>query len=134
MIEERLPDDLAAIERALRCGPEPDAALGGRVLERVGGELRRARRLAFRQYAAGVAAAVLLVMNLSLSLTAGHRPAVREGPARAACLAEQVRRMDLDLAEDEIDRQCLLMAAGGRLLPLARPCGPPAGEAFSLPF
>ncbi len=123
MTEKRLPHDLETIEQALTGGPAPSPALRARVLARVDDELSRSARRPFRRYAAGVAAAVLLAMNVSLSLTTPAGPVADAPPARTAALAEQLRGMDLGLSEAEIARQCRLMAAGERLLPMGRPYG-----------
>ena len=132
MMNERLPDELEAIERALRDRPQPSASLRCRVIQRVGDELHRSQQLAFWQYAAAVAASVLLVMNVGLSVARVPRTVIHDAPADTAALAEQVRRMELGLSEEEIERQCLLLAAGARLLPMARPYG--SSPKTPLPF
>jgi len=122
-----LPRELMDIERALRAsGVEPDAGLRFAVMSRVRRELADSRRRDFWRYAAGVAAAVLLILNVSLS-------AVRTGPATLAggerpqlrAAVEQVRQIGLELPGQEIVRQCVLMSAGGTLEMYLEPYGPP---------
>jgi anti-sigma-K factor RskA len=123
MNDDELPAELAMIEQAMSSGPRPGSSLRKRVTDRVEMELHRSRRLAFWQYASAIAAAVLLALNFSISVA--HMP--RQNPDMdrnaVAALRDQMGRMQLALSDDEIERQCLLLAAGERLVPSATPYG-----------
>lgn len=129
MTHDDLPPELARIERRLAGGPEPSAALRARVMVQVRDELRRreGQPVGFWQYVAALAAAVLLLANLSLSVTSSSVRVDLGGPDRPGELCEEIAEMGLGLPEAEVRRQCLLLAAGADLLPLARPQGLPAG-------
>lgn len=131
MTHDDLPPELASIERRLTGGPAPSAALRARVTGRVRDELRRGqgRPMGFWQYVGALAAAVLLLANLSLSVTSSSARVDLGGTDRPAELCEEIAEMGLDLPEAEVRRQCLLLAAGAELLPLARPQGSPGGLA-----
>jgi hypothetical protein len=123
MNDDELPAELAMIEQAMSSGPRPSSSLRKRVTDRVQMELHRTRRLAFWQYASAVAAVVLPALNFSISVA--HMP--RQNPDMdrnaATALRDQMGRMQLALSDDEIERQCLLLAAGERLAPSATPYG-----------
>lgn len=123
-----LPPDLAELERELHAGGhEPAPALRDRVMAHVRQELHRSKRLAFWQYASAVAASFLLVLNLSFSAASSSFRAPRLDHNKVTTLCKQVDQMQLGFSADEIKRQCLLMAAGGELVPYRRPYGSAPG-------
>ena len=115
-----LPDDLAELERRLAGRPraEPRPGCRGRVLDAVRRELgwNPAGSGAWR-VAAALAAAVLFVANLHLSLandTSWH-PAPGSGIANLEAGAGRVRRLFPDMPEREVYRHALLLQAGAHL-------------------
>jgi len=100
----------------------PGEAVRDRVLAAVGRELRAAERKQFWQYVAAVAAVFLIAINLSFSAAANtSRPAIGPDNHKLPALREAIRRLDLDLSEEEVARQCILLIAGDELLPMGRP-------------
>lgn len=122
MTDPELPPDLAALERLLadrpRADPPPD--LGPRVL--AAARAARGPRAApgWRAWAA-TAAAVLLGVNLSMSVAANtawdFAPAADPGAFEAA--ADRLRAVAPDLPEAELRRQALLARAAAGLTPTA---------------
>jgi hypothetical protein len=122
--ESDLPPELAALEQTLAAaGPGPDPALRQRVLARVERDLRDAKGADFWHYAAAVAAAFLLLWNVSFSVAYNSPRTTPIDPQQVAALCGQVEKMQLGLSPEEIRRQCLLMAAGSQLVPCMRPYG-----------
>jgi hypothetical protein len=128
MRDDTLPPGLAALERELSgaSGADPPADLRRRVLTAVGEELaarpRRPWRVAF-----AAAAAVLLWVNLSMSVTSNvgwPRDAAIEGD-RLEETARQIRDLVPGLPEGEVYRQALLARAGPRLAPAPAPLPSP---------
>jgi hypothetical protein len=127
MRDDPLPADLAALERELsaRGGAEP-AGLRRRVLAAVGDELAaRPRRWTWR-LALGAAAALLWV-NLSMSVTSnlGRPGGGRLDDDRLQKAARQVQELVPGLPEAEVYRQALLALAGPRLAPAPAPLPSP---------
>ena len=128
-----LPDDLATLEEALRRDrPEPAPVLRDRVMSRVRGELDSSRRTEFRWYLSGVAAVVLLGLNLSMSAVAWSSRAPRLQRPSTAALCEQLDEMQLGIPRDELRGHRLRMAAGQGLAPYPRPCGSASGALVPL--
>lgn len=127
MTGEELPRDLKDIERSLLGGPEPSALLRSRVLDCINEELHRSERMAFWQYAAAVAAACILVINLSLSFAPRHQVSFSAHAGDTGSSAETIRQLQLGLPENEIQRQSVLLAAGEHLTLAARPYGSSTG-------
>ncbi len=127
---ESLPPDLASLELALAASapPLPDMALGHRVLNRTRTELIHSQRREFWAYAAATAACILLALNVTLAVTRGHAIEARLEQPQARELCEQVNQMHLGLSDQDIQRLCILNAAGSRLLSSGRPLGQPAGH------
>ena len=129
--ESRLPNDLADLERRLTSAAtsEPPQALRAKVDRRVRAELAGSGRLEAWQFAAAVAAAILILLNFSLSAVARPRRLDGIDRAKVAWLRAELSDLDLGLSSQEIDRQSLLMAAGDELIPNARPYGSTARQA-----
>jgi hypothetical protein len=124
MTDPELPPDLAALERRLadrpRAGPADD--LGPRLLAATRAALRDgpvdAPTAGWASWAA-LAAAVLVGINLSMSLAADTDWDLTPGvdPAEVAATWERLRAAAPDLPESEFRRQALLARAGARLTP-----------------
>jgi len=135
MREDRLAEDLAAVESALgsRRRPEAGVDLRLRVLAAVRQELARegARpggRLSGWQFAAAAAAVVLVGMNLAMMAGRGGGPDLRwQGENGTASAAGAIARLVPDLPQREARRQALLLRAGRGLAraPALRPTLPP---------
>ena len=123
--ETGMPPEPCRLERALLASrADPDAEMKSRVMSRVGRELAWSRSRDLLQYVAGVAAAVLLMLNLSLSTArtaSPPAPGMEPEQVRAAC--DEVRRLGVDLPGQEIARQCVLLAAGRDLPMYQEPYG-----------
>lgn len=123
MTASDLPDDLARLEAALaaRARPAPSAALRERVLASARRErARSARRMGPWEFAAAVAAVVLVCLNLSMAAVRALPRFAPASPAPEATAA--LARLAPHLGEREARRQALLLAAAGRtaLLPDVR--------------
>jgi hypothetical protein len=115
-----LPPDLAALERELAALGQPGPpALRPRVLAAVGRELRRDGRRPAWRFAAATAAAVLLWVNLSMSVAnnTDWRLAPATEPGQIAATADRLRELAPDLPDAELRRQALLARAGAALAP-----------------
>ena len=121
---DRLPPDLAELERRLLARPavEPAAGLRSRVIEVVQGRLRQDHRARAWQWAAAVLVAVMAGGNLVAA--AGQAAVSGQGfsagevvELRAA--AEQLAAAVPELSEHEALRQVCLLHAGGRVRPVA---------------
>jgi len=121
MSDPELSPKLADLERRLANRPriEPPPNLGPRVLAATQTALRRGT-LTWRAWAA-VAAAVLLGVNLSMSLAAdtdwNFGPTADQGTVKAA--ADRLRTLSPDLPESELRRLTLLTKAASQLIPAA---------------
>src|SRR5262245_7894797 len=123
MIDPELPPDLSALERRLAERPraEPAADLGPRLLAATRAALRHRPvppAAGWRSWAA-LAAAVLVGINLSMSLAADTDWDLAPGvdPAEVAATWNRLRAAAPDLPESELRRQALLAWAGARLTP-----------------
>ena len=128
-----LPADLVAIEQMLRsdsgdCRPsgkcdqsQPSADLCDRIALQVQEELVRSKRNDFWPFAAAVAASVMLLLNVSSSVSQGTIRKPSFDREKFASMYQQVEQMQLGLSDAEIRRQCLLWTAGSELLPLPMP-------------
>jgi hypothetical protein len=123
MTREELPGNLAAIERRLRGAGEPSGALRCRVTARVREELRGAKRLAFWQYAAALAASVMLLLNFGFSTAAVPTQILDMDRSRLTLLREEIRHLNLPLSPGDVRRQCVLLAAADALVPMGTPRG-----------
>ena len=114
-----LPPDLHELERDLagRPRPVPPAALRQRVIGCVRAELRRNGSRNGWTFAAGVAAAVLVWVNLSLSATLatdfGPQPDRPRRPVEK--VAAEIQRLLPGLSDEEARRQAILLQAGSDL-------------------
>jgi hypothetical protein len=123
-----LPPDLAELERLLsrRRRPAPPADLRQRVLAAV----RRASAgevAGFWRFAAGVAAAALLAINLSMSAAGNTDWHLAGEPAPdCAASADRIHEVLPELSEREARRQAVLLRARCYLTPgaPASPSGP----------
>jgi hypothetical protein len=121
-----LPDDLAELERELaaRRAPEPLTGFRPHLLAAVAEELNRfedgnnSRR--FWRFAAVVAAALLLGINLSLSVVNDMDWHLTGGvdPERIAATATKLHELEPDLPEQEAYRQALVLQVAVRMPPL----------------
>jgi hypothetical protein len=122
-----LPPELRQLESALTSSqPEPSPALRQRVLAAVGRELRSSPAAGVWWLAAGVAAAVLLAINFSISAINDMDFGLGGGIGDdVGTTASQIHALLPDWPQRETRRQALLLAAGTCLVP-----GPlaPAGE------
>jgi hypothetical protein len=119
-----LPADLGALERRLatRSGPECPPELRHRILTAVTHELRRAPvggRPGWR-WLVGAAAALLLGINFSTSVVSDMdwQFAERTRPEDIVATARRVQDLVPEMPEREVYRQALLLAAGGRTVPV----------------
>ena len=133
-----LPEDLAELERRLaaRPRPEPSDDLRRRVMDAVRAELAGAsaiplktpRRLSTWEFAAAVAAAVVLALNLAVSgandmdWTGSESESLTPDPATVAAL----RQLMPGLTDDEVRGRWLLMQAGRHLVMAPPPPPSPA--------
>ena len=121
MTDPELPDDLAELERRLAGRPrvEPSAGLGSRVLD-AARTTRRPRPIGdgWRAWAA-LAAAVLVGVNLSMSVAANAdwQLTADVGPEQVDATADRLRAAAPELSERELRRQALLYRAGAGLTP-----------------
>ncbi len=124
--ENGLPDELAELEQELqRETHAPNPALEDKVLADVQQQLRSEQRNDFWQFAAGVAAAVLLVLNLALStsISTGAAPRMKHHVTKSVNI--QLDAKELGLSDKELRRQALLLAACDEMILYARPYGSP---------
>jgi hypothetical protein len=131
MRDDTLPPDLAALERELSAHGQagPSADLRRRVLSSVGEELAdRPRRWSWR-FAFGAAAAVLLWINFSMSVTnnAGWPRDGGYGDDRLQETARRIRDLAPGLPEGEAYRRALLARSAPRLAP------PPLSSPYRIP-
>ncbi|HEY7156202.1 MAG TPA: hypothetical protein VH575_19710 [Gemmataceae bacterium] len=128
-----LPPELLDVERRLaeRARPKPDTAFRRRVLSAMGNERATSRAGRLRQdvwrWAATLAAAVLLSLNLAMSL-ANHRAGPRAERIEGEDIdsaARALRQRHPDLSEREADQLAALMrtapalpASLDRIIPL----------------
>ena len=121
MTDPELPSDLADLERRLADRPraEPSAGLGPRVLGAARLVLRpRPAAASWRSWAA-LAAAVLVGVNLSMSVagSADWRLTASVEPEQVTATADRLRAAAPELPERELRRQALLHRAGAGLTP-----------------
>ena len=121
MNDPELSPELAHLERRLatRSRIEPPPNLGPRVLAATQIALRRETGT-WRAWAA-MAAAVLLGINLSMSVAAdtSWNLGPTADPGAVEAVADRLRALSPDLPEDEIRRLMLLTKAGSQLIPAA---------------
>src|SRR5262249_19274771 len=119
MIDPELPPDLAALERRLAERPraEPSADLRPRLLAATRAALRHRPVDARWRSWGGLAAAVLVGINLSMSLAADTDWQLAPGvdPGEVAATLSRLQAAAPDLPEPELRRQALLAWAGARL-------------------
>ena len=125
-----LPDDLSDLELELtRRRQPPPAGLRNRVMAAVVRELNRPalgeRRAGMWQFAAAVAAAMLLAVNLSMSVANNTEwgPARQIDQQKVAALARRIGGLAPQLPEREPVRQAWLLQSSLHVTPLpaARP-------------
>ena len=120
-----LSPELKALERSLyECGEsenQPSAELRDRIALQVREELARSKRNDFWPFAAAVAASVMLLLNVSSSVSQGSIRKPSFDREKFASMYQQVEQMQLGLSDAEIRRQCLLWTASSELLPLPMP-------------
>ena len=114
-----LPPDLQELERDLagRPRPVPPAALRQRVIGGVRAELRRNGSRNGWTFAAGLAAAVVVWVNLSLSATLATGFGSKRGGTGPPVekVAEQIQQLLPELSDEEARRQAVLLQAGSDL-------------------
>jgi hypothetical protein len=121
MTDPDLPPDLAELERRLAARPrvEPPAGLGPRVRDAARVALRpRPADGGWRSWAA-LAAAVLIGLNLSMSVAGSTdwRLTAAVEPEQVNATADRLRAAAPDLSERELRRQALLYRVGAGLTP-----------------
>lgn len=121
MTDPELPADLAALERRLtdRLRVEPSSGLGPRVLDAARMvQLPRPVAASWRSWAA-LAAAVLVGINLSMSVagSADWRLTAGVEPGQIDATADRLRAAAPELSERELRRLALLYRAGAGLTP-----------------
>jgi hypothetical protein len=126
-MDGELPPDLEELERRLtaRRPTGPPAELRRRVLTAV----RRASgegEGGFWRYVAGVAAAALLAVNLSMSVANNTDWHLRGTPGPSEAGADRAREVVPELSEREARRQAVLLRARSQLTPGAPPRAPTA--------
>jgi len=119
----QLSSELEQLERALanRMLPEASAQLRQRVLADVRSKLRAKRRQTNLQFAAVVAAAALLWMNLSMSATQAtdfgfRRNLMNESSESIETVARQIQQLAPEFSPEEARREAILMRAGSDML------------------
>jgi len=116
MEDEQLSAELEELERDLAGRPraEPSADLRERVIEGVQAELRRRKARNGWAFAAAVAAAALVWINLSLSATLGTDYGPRRVRPRPPVdrMAQQIQQLLPELSDCEALRQAVLLEAG----------------------
>lgn len=115
MPEYPLPAELASLEARLQALPplEDPRELRRRVLEHLADELRVARRIDRWMYAGGVAAAVVLWMNLSW-MASRETSFAYAPPESLQARAEQIERLAPGISQQEALRQAVVMSLGER--------------------
>ncbi|MCY3023922.1 MAG: hypothetical protein NTW87_33505 [Planctomycetota bacterium] len=139
MADDELPPDLRGLEAILASRPGPDAggAVRARILAAVHRELaakERRTRWSFWRFAAGLAALVLLGLNLSSSavhdteFSVGRTAGAQDDQAAVA----QIRDLLPGCSEEEARRHVLLLRARARLVsaPELRHARPGAGDSL----
>jgi hypothetical protein len=128
MTDSDLPPDLAAVEQELSgLDRSPPAALRSRVLAAVRRELRRRARSSTWRFAATIAAAALVGINLSMSVAnnAAWSPPPGIDRDQMEATAASLRRLLPELPEQEIYRQALAaQGASGFVVVPALPSSP----------
>jgi len=129
MEDRQLPEELERIEQELIDRPSlrPPDDLRERVSDAVRAELQRKRPGDRWAFAAAVAAAVVVWINLSLSATQatdcrlswGDRPLAVEAAAR------QIRELLPEVSDREAMRQAILLQSGSNLAWCPNPVGRP---------
>lgn len=120
MEHRQLPPELQQLERDLtaRPLPEPPADLRRRVIGQVRAGVRQERSAARWAFAAALAAAVLVWVNLSLSATQATDYGMRlggQGPP-IGMAARQIQRLLPGISRREALRQATLLQAGSNLV------------------
>jgi hypothetical protein len=118
MSDCQLPEELQRLERVLKERPHegPSAPLRGRVM--AGVQVRRQQSASGWWMAAGVAAAVLIWLNVSLSATNATEgplpPRATHDPLEQ--VARQIQHLVPDLPHEEALRQAALYRSGSALV------------------
>ena len=119
-----LPGDLADLQRQLCADTaEPSYAMKAKVMAGVENELARPQQNDFWQFAAAVAAMVVLLINLSVSIAPISSRVSRGDLRPTESLYGQIEDLQLGLSDREIKRQCMLLAASETIVPYGRPYG-----------
>lgn len=135
MIQGPLPPELAELEQRLACraASQPSDHLRARILQAVARELAQPSmaatpRMSFWSYAASLAAAAILVLNLSLAAS-GNPLAVRPklAPQQTLARANAIRQVAPELSAVETRRMALLLSASESLVAVPLPRGSSAG-------
>jgi hypothetical protein len=127
MNADQSPGEMSEFERRLqdRLVPEATPALRSRIMHSVAQELLRSPgrsrpATGFLSFAAAMAAALLIGLNLSITTTAGVSLDSHVKPTREQTIAsaESLRQISPDLSADEAMRIAIVLQAGGNLKPL----------------
>jgi hypothetical protein len=121
MEHQQLPPELQQLQEELLAHPRPDppANLRQRVMDGVCGELRPNGWRARWAFAASLAAAVLVWVNLSLTATRATDCGLRVGylPEVVDETTQQIVRLLPQISPEEARREALLLQAGSLLPP-----------------
>jgi hypothetical protein len=125
---ETLDGNFAELEGLLLATrASPGDGLRGRTLATVQVELDRHRRQSWWNYAAGLAAALLIGLNLSIALPheLSSLPSANgsAGQADLDAAADSIHQTMPDVSAAEIRRELVLLQAGSHLLPWKEPQG-----------
>ncbi len=132
MEDFRLPTDLSGLEQELaaRAIPEPSPELRGRVMAAIRQETVESPAAGLAgiwRFAAAVAAVLVLLLNLSMSVTNRRVWDVRGQPQQqdVAAVARKLRQIVPELSEEEAFRVVNTMESGPRLVLMPYPRGRP---------
>ena len=133
MDNRQLPAELEALQRELR-ERQPThlpADLRGRVIGGVRAELARERSRGQWTFAAAVAAAAVIWINLSISATQSTDFGLdfRGEPPSVETVAEQIQRTLPEISRREALRQAVLLRAGSQLVCYPAVSGRPTSRA-----
>jgi hypothetical protein len=125
MKHDKLPPELVRLEHELGMRPRPElsADLRNRIVAHANRiEPRSPDRLSFMEIAIATAAAVMLCVNLSMSLAneTDYGVGARLDSKRLSAAAEQIANLLPDESPPEAFRHALVLDAGSHLIPCPR--------------
>jgi hypothetical protein len=118
MDDQPLPSELQRLERDLRARPLPAASDGlrERILDSLQARVKTEESRSRWQFAAAVAATVLLWMNLSMSATQATDFGLGPREARKSVeeITQQIQQLVPEFSRDEARHRALLLHAGSQ--------------------